>query len=85
MSSCYLTLVLKDEKIMSVFFKMANVTMLQCRVCRVCYGNTEFNQVISSASTQKYARKRIQYEFEERIDKSVLRVTVWDQSSYAKK
>ena len=33
-----------------------------------------------SAGTQKYARQIIQHEFEERLDKSVPRVTVWHHS-----
>ena len=51
----------------SVFFKMAEVN--------VEYNREKLN--LSSAGTQKYARKRVQHVFEERIEKSVPRVTVW--------
>ena len=50
----------------SVFVKMVSL-------------NAEFFKVTinySSTDTQKYARKRIHHEFEERIDKSITQVSV---------
>ena len=62
----------KNVRKMSVFLQDDR------RKCRVFECDNEY--IDSSADIQKYARKRIQHEFEERIDKSVPWVTVWRHS-----